>query len=73
MIDQLILSKADCISFREEDISVVEVSSEYIRKNFENQKDFGNYFIGGSYTRDTGVKSLSYINLYFEYKFTLLK
>lgn len=67
MIDKLILRKAELISYSQSEISNIASSSNHLRKIINNQIDFRSSFIGGSYKRNTMVKTISDVDIYYEY------
>jgi len=67
MIDKLILNKAEMISYNQSEMSNIASSSNHLREIINNQPDFRSSFIGGSYKRHTMVKTVSDIDIYYEY------
>lgn len=67
MLDKLIKQKAEQISYNKDELSNIANSSNHLRGIVNNQSDFKNSFIGGSYKRYTLVKGISDIDIYYEY------
>jgi len=66
-LDSLIREKAQLISYTQDEISNIAGSSNHLRQIIHNQPDFRQSFLGGSYLRKTMVKSVSDVDVYYEY------
>jgi hypothetical protein len=67
MLDKIILEKSTLISYSQDELSNIASSSNHLRAIVKNQNDFNDSFLGGSYKRGTMVKSISDVDVYFQY------
>jgi hypothetical protein len=67
MINKIILETSAAISYSQNQISDISTTSNNLRDIVKNQSDFNESFLGGSYKRNTMVKNISDVDLYFQY------
>jgi len=67
MLDKYIKEKADLISFSQSELSNIADTLGYLKNIVNNQPDFREPFLGGSYKRATMVKGISDVDVYFRY------
>lgn len=67
MLNKIILEKADLISYSQSEISNIASSSNHMRGIIKNQPDFNESFVAGSYKRNTMVKDISDVDVYYQY------
>ncbi len=67
MLDKYILEKADQISYSQQERSNIATTLSYLKNIINNEPDFREPFLGGSYKRGTMVKGISDIDVYFRY------
>jgi hypothetical protein len=67
MLDKFIKEKADLISFSQTELSNIATTLSNLKSIVNNQPDFREPFLGGSYKRATMVKGVSDVDVYFRY------
>ncbi len=67
MLDKIILEKSSQISYLADELSNIATSSNHLRGIINNQSDFSESFLGGSYKRGTMVKGISDVDVYFQF------
>jgi hypothetical protein len=67
ILDRIILEKSSLISYSQTELSSIATSSNHLRGIINNQIDFNQSYLGGSYKRATMVKGISDVDIYFEY------
>lgn len=67
MLDKYILEKADQISYSQQERSNIATTLSYLKNIVNNEPDFREPFLGGSYKRRTMVKGISDVDVYFRY------
>lgn len=67
MLDNHIKEKADLISYSQAELSNIATTLSYLKNIVNNQPDFREPFLGGSYKRATMVKGVSDVDVYFRY------
>lgn len=67
MLDTFILEKARLISFSQDERSNIATTLGYLKNIINNEPDFKEPFLGGSYKRSTMVKGVSDVDVYFRY------
>lgn len=67
MLDQLIKEKADLVSYSHAELNNIAGTINYLKGIINNNPDFREPFLGGSYKRATMVKGISDVDVYFRY------
>lgn len=67
MLDSYIKEKADLISYSQAELSNIANTLSSIKNIINNERDFQQPFLGGSYKRATMVKGVSDVDVYFRY------
>ncbi len=67
MLDKFIKEKADLISFSQQELSNIATTLSNLKSIVNNQPEFREPFLGGSYKRATMVKGISDVDVYFRY------
>lgn len=67
MLDQLIKEKVNTVSYSQTELSNIATTLTNLKSIINNQPDFENPFLGGSYKRATMVKNVSDVDVYFKY------
>jgi len=67
MLDKYIKEKADQISYSQVELSNIATTLSNLKSIINNQPDFREPFLGGSYKRATMVKEVSDVDVYFRY------
>jgi hypothetical protein len=67
MLDNFIKTKADQISYSQQELSNIATTLSNLKSIINNQPDFREPFLGGSYKRATMVKGVSDVDVYFRY------
>lgn len=67
MLDRFILEKADLVSYSQQERSNIATTLSYLKNIINNEPDFREPFLGGSYKRGTMVKGISDVDVYFRY------
>ena len=67
MLDKYIKEKADLISYSQAELSNIATTLSNLKIILNNQPDFREPFLGGSYKRATMVKNVSDVDVYFRY------
>lgn len=67
MLDKIIHEKSSQISYSADELNNIATSSNHLRGIINNQSDFSESFLGGSYKRGTMVKGISDVDVYFQY------
>lgn len=67
MLDKYILEKANQISYSQQERSNIASTLSYLKNIVNNEPDFREPFLGGSYKRGTMVKGISDVDVYFRY------
>lgn len=67
MLDKYIIEKADQISYSQLERSNIADTLSYLKNIVNNEPDFREPFLGGSYKRGTMVKGISDVDVYFKY------
>ena len=64
MLDRFILEKADLVSYSQQERSNIATTLSYLKNIINNEPDFREPFLGGSYKRGTMVKGISDVDVY---------
>lgn len=67
MLDTFIKEKADLISYSQTELSNIASTLSTLKNIINNEPDFREPFLGGSYKRATMVKGVSDVDVYFRY------
>jgi len=67
MLEKYIKDKSDLISFSQVELSNIATTLGNLKDIINNQPDFREPFLGGSYKRATMVKGISDVDVYFRY------
>lgn len=67
MLDKYIKEKADQISYSQAELSNIATTLSNLKSIINNQPDFREPILGGSYKRATMVKGVSDVDVYFRY------
>lgn len=67
MLDKYILEKAAQISYSQQERSNIATTLGYLKNIVNNEPEFREPFLGGSYKRGTMVKGISDVDVYFRY------
>lgn len=67
MLDNYIKEKVDLISYSQAELSNIANTLSSIKNIINNERDFQQPFLGGSYKRATMVKGVSDVDVYFRY------
>ena len=67
MLDSYIKEKVDSISYSQNELSNIANTLSNLKNIVNNQPDFREPFLGGSYKRATMVKGVSDVDVYFKY------
>jgi len=67
MLDNYIKEKVDLISYSQAELSNIANTLSSIKNIINNERDFQQPFLGGSYKRATMVKGVSDVDVYFKY------
>ena len=68
MIEKYINETANSISFTQAELSNIAMTLSNLKNIINNESDFGEPFLGGSYKRATMVKGVSDVDVYFRYR-----
>src|SRR6185369_10561952 len=67
MLDKIIKAKADQISYSQVELTNIATTLSNLKDIINNQPDFEEPILGGSYKRATMVKGVSDVDVYFRY------
>lgn len=67
MLNKVIISYADSVSYSQSEMENIAKSSNHLRDIINNHPDFKDSFVGGSYQRKTMVRGMSDVDIYYQY------